>query len=783
MPRLLILSLLSLTMLPMRADSQPVIKPDKDDPDPAWTPRPMTGEVPAYWKHTDKDWIDPRFREMDTGPFLDATFEYSLASRKSKVFKGTAIRLGEAGEAAVLFDRCQLRYAAGWTGGWLQHSDKRFGLLNTPKPVGEVQWTTRSGPGWADPKGEWASSHPATAPLPKDWAHFRGLSLYGKRVVLSYTVGDAAVMESPWIETRDEIMAFTRTVDLVTGQRSRTLLAAELPGTLREETIADVPLVVGRQGDDVVAVGLSSGSEKAKLRIAEGGIVRLELAAGNESRRAKLLLWHGKAKDLASFARLVKTSPGPIILARWARGGPPRWPQELTTRGEVVPDNAPYVIDTLTVPYQNPYKALFFLSGIDFLPDGTIVVCTLHGDVWLVKGADAKLEKLTWKRFATGLYQPLGLKVVDGKIVVLERGQLTRLHDLNGDGEADFYECFCNDWHTGSGEHSFDTCLETDPQGNFWFFKTGDTDTPTGGCLLRVPKDGSAAEIFATGFRHPIGLSVSPDGLVMGADQEGNWMPATRVDVYQKGCFYGDMRAHHRQTPPTIYDGPMCWMPREMDNSAGGQVWAPATFGPLAGKPIHFSYGACRAILLLMQKLDGKVPYQGGGMDLGLQFLAGVFRGRFREDGHLYVVGTNGWQTGAKVDGCLQRVRYTGQPARLPTALSVHADGIRIEFSCKLDAARVADVRSYRIERWNYRWSGEYGSKRWSVADPNRVGQDPVPIKSARLLPDGKTVFLEVPGLKPVMQMELIWNLKAADGAPVRGLIDHTIHELAKPLR
>ena len=29
---------------------------------------------------------------------------------------------------------------------------------------------------------------------------------------------------------------------------------------------------------------------------------------------------------------------------------------------------------------------------------------------------DAKLGKLTWKRFATGLYQPLGLKVVDGKV-------------------------------------------------------------------------------------------------------------------------------------------------------------------------------------------------------------------------------------------------------------------------------------------------------------------------------------------------------------------------------
>src|SRR5262249_29810033 len=143
------------------------------------------------------------------------------------------------------------------------------------------------------------------------------------------------------------------------------------------------------------------------------------------------------------------------------------------------------VVDTLTVPYENPHNALFFCTGLDFLPDGRLALCTCHGDVWLVK-SDEKLERITWQRFATGLYHPLGLKVIEAKIVVLERGQLTRLHDLNGDGEADHSETLCHDWHTGSGEHSYDPCLETDSAGNFYFFKTGDTDLPHGGCLLRV---------------------------------------------------------------------------------------------------------------------------------------------------------------------------------------------------------------------------------------------------------------------------------------------------------
>src|SRR5262249_54242205 len=155
----------------------------------------------------------------------------------------------------------------------------------------------------------------------------------------------------------------------------------------------------------------------------------------------------------------------PADLAAWTKPGPARWGEPIVTRGEVGTGKGPYVIDTLTVPYDNRFKALFFLTGVDFLPTGEVAVCTAHGDVWLVKIHDPGLKKITWRRFATGLSQPLGLKVVDGKIIVLERGQLTRLHDRNGDGEADWYENVCNLWHTGPGEHSYDTCLETDPEG------------------------------------------------------------------------------------------------------------------------------------------------------------------------------------------------------------------------------------------------------------------------------------------------------------------------------
>ena len=65
------------------------------------------------------------------------------------------------------------------------------------------------------------------------------------------------------------------------------------------------------------------------------------------------------------------------------------------------------------------------------------------------------LKNVRWRRFASGLHQALGLVVADGQIYVLGRDQITRLHDLNGDGEADFYECFSNAMITSPAGHDF----------------------------------------------------------------------------------------------------------------------------------------------------------------------------------------------------------------------------------------------------------------------------------------------------------------------------------------
>jgi len=58
-------------------------------------------------------------------------------------------------------------------------------------------------------------------------------------------------------------------------------------------------------------------------------------------------------------------------------------------------------------------------------------------------------------------------------VFTLGRDGVTRLHDLNGDGEADFFECFNNDVMVTQNFHEFIFDLHTDPEGNFYFVKGG----------------------------------------------------------------------------------------------------------------------------------------------------------------------------------------------------------------------------------------------------------------------------------------------------------------------
>ena len=106
-------------------------------------------------------------------------------------------------------------------------------------------------------------------------------------------------------------------------------------------------------------------------------------------------------------------------------------------------------------------------------------------------------------------------------------------------------------------------------------------------------------------------------------------------------------------------------------------------------------------------------------------------------------------------------------------------DVIEVAFSEPL-AADATDLQNWSVEHWNYRWTEKYGSDDYSVSNPEKKGRDRVEVRAARLSADQRRVTLEIPGLKPVMQMKIKFVLRAADGAAVEGEIHNTINKVPR---
>ena len=173
-----------------------------------------------------------------------------------------------------------------------------------------------------------------------------------------------------------------------------------------------------------------------------------------------------------------------------------------------------------------------------------------------------------------------------------------KLHDLNGDGETDFYECFNNDHQVTEHFHEFAMGLQTDAEGNFYYAKSGRHALPAlvphHGTLLKVSKDGTKTEILATGFRAANGVCLNPDGTFFVTDQEGFWTPKNRINLVEKGGFYGNMWGYTdiTDTSDAAMKQPLCWITNDFDRSPAELLWVPAkTWGPLDGSLLNTSYG------------------------------------------------------------------------------------------------------------------------------------------------------------------------------------------------
>jgi hypothetical protein len=441
-------------------------------------------------------------------------------------------------------------------------------------------------------------------------------------------------------------------------------------------------------------------------------------------------------------------------------------------------ENAHYRMVTLPVPKD----IVLEVGGLAVRPDGSLLACTRRGEVWLVTDPDTEdLEKVKFKRFADGLHEALGLHVEGKDVFVVQRPELTKLIDKDGDDVVDEYKTICDKWGVSGDYHEFAFGPARDKDGNFFvtlnvgFGGGHQSKSPWRGWCVKINPKGEMTP-FATGLRSPNGVNFSPDGDLFYCDNQGEWVATNKMHHIREGDNYGHQAGLRwvKQSPfkdtlkesyPSgmLYDGqkgangvsgmpahdpPCIWFPYgRMGQSASEPRWdtTAGKFGPFAGHCFVGDQTKSSVMRVDLEKINGR--YQGACFPFRSGFECGVNRLVFGPDGSLYAGMTaRGWGSlGGKPWG-LQRLVYTGVVPFEMHSMKLTKTGFDVTFTKPVEATG-EQLQAYNLQSFTYNYWPTYGSP--------EVDRKAEKITALTLSKDRKTVSLAVAGLKPGRVYEL----------------------------
>ena len=448
-----------------------------------------------------------------------------------------------------------------------------------------------------------------------------------------------------------------------------------------------------------------------------------------------------------------------------------------------------------------PDGAALEVGGMDWMPDGRLAVCTRRGEVWM--GREKEGGKFEWKRFAAGLQEALGILHGESNdtVYVMQRPELTRLVDRDGDGVADRYETVCAAWGFSGNYHEFAYGPVRDREGNFvgslnlshhpddWggAFMGVAPGTKYRGWNFKVTKDGQFIP-WAVGLRSPNGIGVSPDGEIFATDNQGEFVGTGVLYHIQQNHFYGhpsslvdnkDWRPDPKATTIEELDKrrtkPVVMFPYgKMGQSQSEPRWdtTGGKFGPFAGQIFVGDVQIPILMRCFIEKVGGE--WQGACFPfLEDKKLQGANRLLWEESGSLLVgVTDRGWVKGASG---IVRVRWTGAVPLEILKMELTPAGFDLTFTKPLDPATAGNPGSYSVLHYHYEYHKQYGSP--------EMEKTPVKVRKARISEDGRKVSLDLGQVLAgkVYAVE-VKGLKAVDGAEVRnGVGYYTVNRLSEP--
>lgn len=444
------------------------------------------------------------------------------------------------------------------------------------------------------------------------------------------------------------------------------------------------------------------------------------------------------------------------------------------------------------------------VGALAFLEDGRLAAAFHRGEVF-IREADGG-----WRQFAEGLHEPLGL-LPDGQgaLLVMQRPELTRLEDSDGDGKADRYRTVFDGFGLTGNYHEFAFGPARGPDGALYIalnlassgagvakeirgpwsdigkasraqLTAGMTKgagrmyarVPYRGCVLRIADGGRGkSEVFASGFRSPNGIGFDAQGRLLVNDNQGDWRGSSPLQVVTKGSFNGHPASlvwspgwdkgdpsnlavaeldQLRHPPGGIF------IQGDLSNSPTQPAVFSAAWGALAGQVVFGEMNAARLVRFVGEDIKG--VHQGALIPfLDTKTLRnGNHRLAFAPDGALHVGKTHLSWAG---NNGIVRIPAPKSLPPLIEAVRLTTTGFEVRFTTPIDKEGFQPtLRSFR-----YHYHSAYGSPKIDEAALEVAGQVFSPDRR------GVTITLREPIREGFVHEIKLAGTKSADGRDLLG--------------
>ncbi|WP_442509925.1 DUF7133 domain-containing protein [Novipirellula sp. SH528] len=425
-----------------------------------------------------------------------------------------------------------------------------------------------------------------------------------------------------------------------------------------------------------------------------------------------------------------------------------------------------YTITTFEAPLDETIEA----CGFQLLDDGRLAVCSRRGDIFAISDPFSKnVSESQFKLYARGLHEPLSLASRDGWLYAVQRPEVTRMKDTDGDGAADVFETYADGWGISSDYHEYAFGSKFDKDGNLivTLCLTGSfsSQVPYRGWAMKITPEGETIP-FCSGVRSPGGMGSNLEGDIFYTDNQGPWNGTCGLKWLRPGGFMGhpggwkwfELCEDVMGKPPTMpEDGsrlhveskkipelvpPAILFPYDkMGKSASGIACdtSDGKFGPFAGQLFVADQSHSTLMRVDLEKVDGL--YQGAAFPFRRGFASGNVGVEMSPQGSMFVGGTNrGWGSVGRRPFAVERLDWTGKTPFEIKHMRLTDDGFELTFTETVDADSASNLDSYKMTTYTYEYREQYGSPEVDHTTPT--------IKSANVSDDGKTVRIVVDGLQ-----------------------------------